>query len=134
MSWRFAGISLILTIPTIAAVIPGRLRTHERIPSGWLQEPPAADAETRLAIGSKLPLACADMSSLELLKGVSDRLASELIRNRTSILEKSKTSSPSEALRLAHGIGSQTSLRLSRYLELGGECEDKYPYEPWPND
>jgi hypothetical protein len=132
MSWRFAGISLILAIPTIAAIIPGRLRTQEPIPPEWLQEPPATDPESRLAMGTKLPLACADISSLELLKGVSDKLATELINSRSSILEKARTSSPFEALQLAHGIGSRTSLSLLRYLEVGEKCKGSDPYEPWP--
>lgn len=134
MSWRYAGISLILTIPTITAVVPGLLADDEGISPTWLREPPFTELESRLAMGLPMPLACADASDLELLKGVSDTLAFELIKERQTILQAASRGSPSDALQLVHGVGPKTAEKLARYLDLVHVCTKKHPHDLWPKE
>lgn len=134
MSWRYAGISLILTIPIIAAVVPGRLAGDVGIFPAWLREPPFTELESRLAMGLPIPLACADASDLELLNGVSDTLAFELIKERRSILLATSRSTPADALQLVHGVGAKTAEKLVRYLDLANICTKSHPYGLWPEE
>ncbi len=82
-------------------------------------------------MGHKLPLACADMWALELLKGVSDTLALELIDKRYEIIRASFNTSPVEAIKKAHGIGDKTATKLLEYLDLQERCHISEPYEMW---
>ena len=81
------------------------------------------DAEGRLAAREKLALACADMSGLELISGVSDRLASELVNERKRIVSQAQADlSHEEAMQLAHGVGAATAKKLLKYLSLSESC------------
>jgi Holliday junction resolvasome RuvABC DNA-binding subunit len=82
-------------------------------------------------MGLTLPLACADMWSLELLKGVSDTLALELIEKRYEIMRAAVATSDLEAIKRAHGIGEKTAGKLLEYLDLRERCALNDPYEEW---
>jgi len=82
-------------------------------------------------MGLKLPLECADMWSLELLKGISDTLALELLDRRYEIMSAAFTGSQIEALKKAHGVGDKTGEKLLRYLELRERCESPNAFEVW---
>lgn len=82
-------------------------------------------------MGLKLPLACADLWSLELLKGVSDRLALELIENRSAIIKAAADGSDLNAIQQAHGVGEKTAAQLLEYLDLTERCQVKEQFEIW---
>lgn len=82
-----------------------------------------SDSESLLASGVLLPLQAADLYSLELLPGISDRMAHEILAVRDAILRQAR-GLPCEtryrALELAHGIGEKRALSLSHHLQLTG--------------
>ncbi len=69
------------------------------------------------------------MWSLELIKGISDTLATELLRERSRILAAARTSDHSKALQIAHGIGEKKSSEILHYLELRDDCTQGNQYE-----
>lgn len=131
MSWRYTGLSIILILAAVAARIPSLIPSRETIPTAWLEPPAYDDPEGRLAMGFKMPLECADMWSLELLKGVSDTLALELIDKRYEIMRASFTTSDVDAIKRAHGVGDKTATKLLEYLDLQERCHINEPYEVW---
>jgi hypothetical protein len=131
MSWRYTGVSFILIFGALAGRLPSILVPREPIPLSWLDPPSHEDPEGRLAMGLKLSLACADMWSLELLKGVSDTLALELIEKRYEIMRTAFTGSQVEAIKKAHGIGDKTAEKLLEYLDLRERCGRTEQYHVW---
>jgi hypothetical protein len=118
---------LIATIRTACLV----LTTPSRIPEEWLRPRIEADAETLLAFGAQIPLACADISDLELIPGVSDNLAKELLDMRTRIIAHARNHSPYEALQLARGVGAHKAELLSSRLSLEDACYQGESYIPF---
>lgn len=102
-----------------------------RIPAGWLQPRIDADAETLLAFGAQIPLACADMSDLELIPGVSDKLAQELLDKRERIIAHARDHSPHVALQIAHGVGVRKAEVLSSLLSLEDACHQGEIHAPF---
>lgn len=131
MSWRYTGLSFIFIIGALAGRLLSILVPREPIPLSWLDPPSHEDPEGRLAMGLKLSLACADMWSLELLKGVSDTLALELIEKRYEIMRAAFTGSQVEAIKKAHGIGDKTAEKLLEYLDLRERCGRTEQYHVW---
>lgn len=103
----------------------------ENIPQSWLTPPSHDDPESRLAMGEKLPLACADISNLELIKGISDSLADELLEKRYEIMRAALKESHLEAIKRARGVGEKTAVRLLTYLDLTAPCSITERYEVW---
>jgi hypothetical protein len=131
MSWRYTGLSILLILVTVLVRLPSLMPPPSDIPQAWLDPPSHEDPEGRLAMGLKLPLECADMWSLELLKGISDTLALELLDRRYEIMSAAFTGSQIEALKKAHGVGDKTGEKLLRYLELRERCESPNAFEVW---
>lgn len=102
-----------------------------RIPAEWLQPRIDADAETLLAFGAQIPLACADMSDLELIPGVSDNLARELLDKRDRIIAHARAHSTHDALQLARGVGAHKAEVLSSLLSLQDACHQGEIYAPF---
>ena len=75
-------------------------------------------------MGYQLPLACANVWSLELIKGISDTLAFELIEKRREILIAATRESPESAIQRAHGVGEKVAPKLLRYLSVTERCHD----------
>lgn len=117
------------------ALIPAQLASlfqkPENIPNSWLIPPSHEDPESRLAMGEKLPLACADISTLELIKGISDTLAFELLEKRYEIMRAARDGSHLEAIQRAHGVGKKTGEKLLKYLDLTTRCSITDRYEVW---
>ena len=82
-------------------------------------------------MGMKLPLECTDMWSLELLKGISDTLALELLDNRYEIMRAALNGSHIEAIKKARGVGDKTAEKLLEYLDLQERCVTTESYELW---
>jgi hypothetical protein len=114
------------------------LRREQPVKETWLYPAVDADAETLLAFGARIPLACADIADLELIPGISDRLALELLENRARIIAHAESTSEREALQLAHGVADRTADKLASFISLEDSCHqgDTYrpppPYEPAP--
>ena len=85
-------------------------------------------------MGEKLPLACADISSLELIKGISDTLAFELLAKRYDIMRAAFDGNDYEAIQKARGVGVKTGEYLLRYLDLTTRCGVSARYEVWPGE
>ncbi len=86
------------------------------------------DAESLLASGHPLPLLCADISSLELIPGISDNTAVQLLEKRDAIIRAERHGSIEESLQLARGIGTKTATKLARYLIANGVCDNAERY------
>lgn len=133
MTWRYAALAfltLALLFLSQAAVRCLRLFSP---PRSTITFRTASDPESTLALGKKIPLSCLDLSSLELIPGVSGAVARNLLDKRPSILSISKTESPILALQYAHGVGEKTSIRLAQFLSLEPDttCAPEYlPFEP----
>ena len=131
MSWRSTGLSILLILATLVARVPSLVAPQAHIPASWLQPPKHRDPEGRLAMGMKLPLECADMWSLELLKGVSDTLAIELLDKRYEVMRAAFNGSHIEAIKKARGVGDKTAEKLLEYLDLQDRCVTTESYELW---
>ena len=70
----------------------------------------------------KLPLLCANVWSLELLKGISDTLAFEIVAKRFEIARSVRSEGHLNALQHAHEIGDKTAVKRLPYLELTERC------------
>lgn len=68
------------------------------------------DAESMLAQGKRLTVGCLDQGTLQLVPGISDRLASNILAKLPAVLSKP------QGLELVHGIGSKTEQKLRKYL------------------
>lgn len=82
-------------------------------------------------MGHKLPLECANVWSLELIKGVSDTLAFEMLDKRFTIMRAALNGSHRQAIQKARGIGEKTGERLLEYLDLTERCEVQEQLEVW---
>jgi hypothetical protein len=123
MTQRAFALTILLIIAVVSRALPwsGSLFSERR--DEIVQAQPA-DAESMLASGQPIPLLCADMSSLELIPGISDKTALELLEKRNSIILAE------ESLQLARGIGGKTAARLVRYLAVNGVCDTVEGYHP----
>jgi len=131
MSWRYSGLTLILILALLVAHAGLVCKRAENIPPTWLSPPPLDDPESRLAMGEKLPLECADISNLELIKGISDTLAHELLEKRYEIMRAALKGPHMEAIKRARGVGEKTAERLLTYLDLTAPCSITERYEVW---
>lgn len=131
VSWRYSGLTLIIFLALLVAHSVRVFKRPEIVPPSWLTLPSHDDPESRLAMGEKLPLECADVSSLELIKGISDTLAFEILDKRYDIMRSAFTGSHLEAIQRAHGIGEKTAKKLLMYIDLTTPCSVSQRYEVW---
>lgn len=130
MKWRYAGLTIVLALIILVREI-ARLSAQSVTPQAeWFTPSPSINAESRLAMGLKLPILCADLVALELISGVSDRLASDLLTNRFKMRAALQGGgkpglSEQQALELTHGVGPKTSAKLIQFISIA---------EPCPND
>jgi hypothetical protein len=71
------------------------------------------------------------MSDLELIPGVSDNLAKELLDKRDRIIAHARNHSAKEALQLARGVGVHKAEVLSSLLSLENACHQGEIYTPF---
>ena len=131
MAWRYTGLSILILLSFAALRIPPLLAPPLKVDPSWLIPPSHDDPEGRLAMGLKLPLECANVWSVELIKGVSDTLAFELLDKRFAIMLAAFKGSQTEAIQKAHGIGEKTAEQLLKYLDLTERCEVQEKLEMW---
>ena len=81
------------------------------------------DAESLLAQGRRLPLLCSAAEDLELLPGVTDRVAGELLAAAKELARIAPRLGEQEALLNVHGIGPQRAPFFAQHLDLAQECE-----------
>ena len=100
---------------------PSLAAGYRQISSNQGQMLLADEPENRLAFGLKLDLNSASLFGLELIPGLGDKLAGDLIKKRDKIYQSS-LALPEEtrhrAFELAHGIGPKTSRKIEPYLEV----------------
>jgi len=101
-------------------------------PISWLQSthvnPTPTDAESELATGDRIPLGCADISSLELIPGISDTIAISLIEKREEIQHSFEKTSLESSLQIARGIGPKNASKIARYLDVERPCTQADSY------
>ena len=122
MSWRCTALSILTLLAFVAIRLLPSLSPPPEVDPSWFLPPSYDDPEGRLAMGHKLPLQCANIFSLELVKGVSDTLAAELLTSRFDIIGHARTGSPIDAIQRAKGVGEATAERLLRYIDLTERC------------
>lgn len=82
----------------------------------------ADDSETVFALGLRLPLACADLWSVEQIPNLSGRVAERLVAHRTEILLNARALGPKQALENVFGVGEATAQQLLTYLDPATDC------------
>jgi hypothetical protein len=122
MSWRYTGLSVLILLAFLAMRLPSLFSPLPKIQPAWLLPPSHDDPEGRLAMGYRLPIECANVWSLELIKGFSDTLAMELLDKRFEIMRAALDEPHLDALRRARGIGDKTAELFLRYLDLTERC------------
>jgi hypothetical protein len=130
MSWRYSILSVLIVMTSIVRALLPLLREPEEVPPEWFIPPSNSDPEGRLAMNAKIAFACADHSTLLLIKGISDTLAEELLASRPAILRAAKTVGEEEALQHAHGVGKKTAKTLLRSLDLLESCAPSETFAP----
>jgi len=126
MKWRSLGLSVILISSILLHEGLARLVGAGRQLSHLQHTQPRHDAESHFAAGLPFPLACADIIDVELIPGVSDRLATELLASRTGVATAAARLPSAEALQLVRGVGPSLGHALSRYLSMEPQCPPSY--------
>jgi ERCC4-type nuclease len=133
MTWRYAALAfLTLALVTLTHTTVRTSRLFST-PRSAVSSSSTSDPESALACGKKISLSCADLSSLELIPGVSGATARNLLDTRTLILSVAKTGSPILALEHARGVGKKTAIKLAQFISLDPDrtCAPEYrPFEP----
>lgn len=80
------------------------------------------DAESLLAQGRPLSLLCSSAQDLELLLGVTDRVASELLREAESLVRLAPVIGEEAAFERVHGIGPKRAAFFATHLSLNNSC------------
>ena len=92
---------------------------------------PHYNAESHFARGLPFPLSCATVTDLELLRGITDRLAHNMIQNRAQVASTAKIHGATSALTAIRGIGHATAQNLQQYLSVDAACpRDIHPIHP----
>jgi hypothetical protein len=94
--------------------------THEGLTNQAADADAYADAESLLARGERLPLACLAMPELELIKGISDATALTILAARPAVL--GSRASPEEALAGIQGVGITKARYFAQFLTLTPVC------------
>ena len=89
------------------------------------------DPESILASGGRIPIACSDQSTLELISGVSHTLSEELLQARNSIQRLTRRIGERAALLTIHGVGEKRVEQLLTYFDPGATCSKTLPYAPF---
>ncbi|MEN9844952.1 MAG: hypothetical protein RIS36_99 [Pseudomonadota bacterium] len=131
MSWRYTVLSMLILLSFGALRVPPLFTPPLRVDPSWLIPPSHEEPEGRLAMGHDLAFQCADVWSLELIKGVSDTIAFELLDKRLTIIRAAYNGTPLEAIQKARGIGEKTGERILSYLNLTEGCERHERFEVW---
>lgn len=118
MSARFPCLALVLAFLAVLRLLGGNFAPVQEPLSGRTE---LASAERAFAWGSPISLWDADQWDLELVPGISDRLARRLLAERTSLRAQADALPSAEAwkaLTSVRGIGAASAERLRRYLDL----------------
>jgi len=83
----------------------------------------ARDNETAFALGLKVPITCANQSTIELIPRLSGRVAAELIERDRELHDIASKGGEQEALKTVFGVGDVMAKVLSGYLSLTQPCE-----------
>ncbi len=83
----------------------------------------ARDNETAFALGLRVPVTCADQSTIELIPRLSGRVAAELIERDRELLDIASKRGEQDALRTVFGVGDVMAKVLSGYITLTQRCE-----------
>ena len=124
MHWRYCGLAIVLV-----AFCCARFLANTLLPGSNAQDRDGidlsgdSDPESRLAQGMRVSLHCIDVATLEMLNGVSDKLAFGLVDKRGNLLTMRQHGiSEMQALQTVHGVGAVKAKELTRYIRVDGSC------------
>jgi hypothetical protein len=126
MNWRFSGLVLLaLTVSRAPATLRHLAEGAGLGAAPYSSVTTHSDVESVFAVGGRVPLSCIDVSTLELIRGVSDKLAFSIIDARAQIFEAaSRGVSDERALQRARGVGEAIAATLRGYITLSGSCNE----------
>jgi hypothetical protein len=125
MSWRYIGLTWILTLFLILRFYPEIEEAPRSTTNVQFQ---TDDPESILATGGRLPLACSDHFALELISGVSTNLTSELLKNRFTLRALAAKEGERSAFLSVKGVGDKKRDTLVRYISLVATCRRAHEY------
>ncbi len=122
MNWRLTALTILLCV--MAFVRDGffLLTTRSDALSSKTSLQAPSDPESLLARGRPLPLRCVAPVDLELIPGITDRLARELVEAAPRLDALAKRHGDVLALQSVKGIGPERSASLAELLSLQGTC------------
>ncbi len=108
--------SMAIIFKAVVRILPGPTPDYrpESLMQGDLHE-------TTLALGQKLKLSSVGLYELELINGVSDTLAQNILLSRVQVLNSARHAISYErakSLELVHGIGEKTAKKLDSVIAL----------------
>lgn len=80
-----------------------------------------SDAESILSLGGKIDLASAGMYELELIPGISDRMAKNILESRTQVIDYSQSVKRSDrwySLLNVEGISEKKARKFVKYIDF----------------
>ena len=123
MAWRIASLTTLLSILVLLRDFSGFLTAGSYGSVLNTVQNSQSDAESLLAQGRRLPLLCSTAEDLELLPGVTDRVAVELRASATGLARLAPTLGEQEALLTVRGIGPRRAPFFAGHLDLEQTCE-----------
>ncbi len=131
MAHRTLLFALLATVATALFHSSHFSMTSKAFPLSWFVPPSGASSESLFARGVPQPLACADAFDLQLIPGISEKIATRIIDRRASILKNAHSTNDPEALRQVFGIGESKARTFSRYLSFEARCDDAVASPRW---
>lgn len=123
MYWRLTALSAFLCLAILIRDFSHLEMRHRSVQQGPRLFNSTSDPESLLSQGEKLPLRCVSAVDLELIPGVTERLAERLLEAARRLETHARKYGTGSALQEVKGIGPKTGQSLSRLLTFEGECE-----------
>ena len=124
MNSRYAHLAALIILFSLSVTVAERL--HQLFAPALLAKTIAVDArdnETAFSLGLRVPITCADQSTIELIPRLPGRVAAELIERDRELHDMASKGGEQQALKTVFGVGDVMAKVLSGYLSLTQPCE-----------
>jgi|688.fasta_scaffold21971_7 hypothetical protein len=125
MRWRIISLASLLSITIALSDCSRFVAARSSHPLLSAARRSHTDAESLLAQGRLLPLLCSNANDLELLPGVTDRVAGELLASADTLARLTPELAPQDALLHVHGIGPKRAAFFAEHLDLSASCRGR---------
>ena len=122
MRWRYLGLACLLCIVLLFRDGWALATRFSLSIAQGSSAPTPHDAESLIARMETVPLACASLLDLELIPGVTDRVASSLIERREWMLSNAALIGEQAVLEHVHGVGPALAHTLLSFISLRHGC------------